>query len=97
MNNSIYNYCIGSWAVPVLINGDTSGLDPADELALDRFMDEVYELIGDGDYFHWDVLNTDPHFTRCEVSGKHDMCYDMALNIRNYKSPEVIDSELLEE
>lgn len=96
MNNRTYTYKVGTEIAPALIDGDTSALDASDEFAIQSFMDEVFGLLEEGDYFHWEVVEKEPYFSKCEATRKYDMCYDMTLNIRNYKSPEVIDSQLLE-
>ena len=49
MVHSIGTYQIPSWALPALINGDTSGLSDSEESALEDFVYELSDIrIDDG-------------------------------------------------
>lgn len=86
MKEWTYEYKVGAWALPVLINGDTSGLDPEDEFRMESFMDEVHGLMQDGDYLSWDVVSDQPYFQICDISRLYDNVYDIVLHIRRYES-----------
>lgn len=60
-----YEFRVSNSFLPALFNGDTSGLSPEDEVALDRFMRRVTKL-GHG---HWAVIEEDAGFGRDEITG----------------------------
>lgn len=86
MKEWTYEYKVGEWAVAPLLSGDTNGLDPQDEFALEMFMDEVHGLMQEGDYLSWDVVSDQPYFQICDISRLYNNVHDMVLHIRRYES-----------
>lgn len=76
----LYNeYTIGSHFLSALINGDVSGLDAGDELALERF---VSDIIGEvGSHLVWDIVDDGSSFAICEVTNMFNMCYWVRLYV----------------
>lgn len=91
MSKKEYTYNVGLWTIPVLINGDSSHLEPNEEMDLEQFVNDAVGLVDDGEYFHWSTDVDEPSFSRCEVSGKYDMCCQITMTILPYKSPESIE------
>jgi hypothetical protein len=60
-----YEFRVSNSFLPALFNGDTSGLSPEDEAALDRFLTKVMKL-GHG---HWAEIEEDAGFGRDEITG----------------------------
>ena len=60
-----YEFLISTSFLPALFNGDTSGLSPEDEAALDRFLVKAMKL----GYGHWAELEEDAGFGRDEITG----------------------------
>ena len=63
-----YQFNIGSHFVSALINGDYSGLNDQEGHLLDTFVTWV------GDHLSVDVLDGEPSFNRCDVSGLQGDC-----------------------
>jgi hypothetical protein len=86
MGHTAYEFKVGEWAVAALFS-DTRGLDPNQELALERFYEEVIPLIEDAHSFHWSLARDEwPHFGKCDITNRKTMCVDMLLNVSNKKS-----------
>lgn len=64
-------YTIASHFLPALINGDYTGLEDHEDLALDAFLAEV-ACKG-----HWSCAEEGAGFTRCEVTGLMADCYEV--------------------
>jgi hypothetical protein len=62
-------YTIGEHYLPGIINVDYTGLDETE-------LDMLNEWFKDNEkpYSHFDVLDPDSHFARCEVSGLFSNC-----------------------
>ena len=60
-----YEFRVSNSFLPALFNGDTSGLSPEDEAALDRFLAKATKM-GRG---HWAVIEEDAGFGRDEITG----------------------------
>ena len=52
-----YEYTLPAWALPAIVNGDTSGLTDQEEAALDAFLEEVAASFGVG---HWAPADEEP-------------------------------------
>ena len=75
MEFDYYQYEISGHYASAIINGDESGLSPAEISDLNAFMAELPVSNG-----HFDVMEGESNFARCEVSNLHDDC----LNFRLY-------------
>ena len=67
-------YEISGHFVSAIINGDESGLSPVEISDLTTFMADLPVQNG-----HFDVMENDSNFARCEVSGLHDDCLTVRL------------------
>ena len=75
MEFDYYQYEISGHYASAIINGDESGLSPAEISDLTAFMADLPVKNG-----HFDVMEGESNFARCEVSGLHADC----LNFRLY-------------
>lgn len=72
-------YSVGQHFLSALINGDTTGLEASEELALDRFVREETNGIA----HHWDfpfAVDYSASFERCEVTGLMSDCATVTLH-----------------
>ena len=69
------DYWVGEHLLPALINGDVSGLEPSDELALERFVAELQDV----GYMVWVCDDIEGAFARCEVTSQFNMCHKVGL------------------
>jgi len=69
MEFDYYQYEISGHYASAIINGDYSGLSNQEETALTLFMANL--PVNNG---HFDVMEDESNFARCEVSGLHDDC-----------------------
>ena len=74
MEFDYYQYEISGHLVSAIINGDYSGLSPVEISDLTAFMADLPVQNG-----HFDVMEDDSNFARCEVSGLHDDCLTVRL------------------
>ena len=73
MNFSRHDYTISGHFLSALINGDYSGLEENDEIALKLFTDNAYNTHGLG---FWDTNpSEEPDFMRCEVIDLLSNCH----------------------
>jgi len=75
MEFDYYQYEISGHYASAIINGDYSGLSNQEETALTLFMANL--PVNNG---HFDVMEDESNFARCEVSGLYADC----LNFRLY-------------
>lgn len=74
MELDYYQYKISGHFASAIINGDESGLSPVEISDLTAFMADLPVQNG-----HFDVMENDSNFARCEVSGLHDDCLTVRL------------------
>jgi hypothetical protein len=72
-------YTIGEHLLSSLVNGDVSGLEPSDELALERFVGEIMGEVGG--YLVWELVDEGSSFALCEVTNMFNMCYWVRLYV----------------
>lgn len=70
-------YNVGGHLLSPLINGDVSGVDASDELALERFVSDMQG--GDPRPLVFIVEDGEPSFCRCEVTGLLNMCHELSV------------------
>ena len=75
MEFDYYQYDISEHFASAIINGDESGLSPVEISDLTAFMADLPVKNG-----HFDVMDGESSFARCEISGLHADC----LNFRLY-------------
>ncbi len=73
--SDFYEFNIGSHFVSALINGDYSGLNDQESHLLDTFVVWV------GDHESVDVVDGEPSFNICAVSGLHGDCFSVRFYI----------------
>lgn len=76
-----FEFQVGGWAVHPLIYGDWGELDPGDEFKLEEFISHIYTELGKEQPLVWICNEQEPHFAKCDVSGLHDMVYDITMYI----------------
>jgi hypothetical protein len=69
-----YNAAIGSHFLPALINGDYSGLEDHEIIAIDRWSEEYFGAIYD--------TEGDEYFGRCEVTGLRGTVSDITITTK---------------
>lgn len=72
MRNDTIEYEVGQFFLPVLINGDSTGLTDAEERQLRDFLDnaEVAAAEAGATHWHWDCdIDESPGFSRCDITG----------------------------
>jgi hypothetical protein len=74
MEFDYYQYNISQHYASAIINGDESGLSPAEISDLNAFMAELPVSNG-----HFDVIGDESNFALCEVSNLHDDCLTFRL------------------
>jgi hypothetical protein len=83
MKTDILEYTVGNYALPYLINGDTSGLCDTELLRLEVFANSAIQQakkLGAKSY-HWTVETECQKYGRDEISGLFSDCSDVALVI----------------
>lgn len=74
-----YNFRVSDHLLPVLVNGDVSGLEPKEEMLLEQF---VHDVVREDDTFHWDYkVSEEPSFGICDVLDTYSMVRDVSLMI----------------
>jgi hypothetical protein len=64
-----YEYRIGIYFAPALINGDYTGLSDDDAAQFNDWLETIDRRVT-----HWDMEDKQEDFTRCEVTGLHSDC-----------------------
>ena len=76
-----YDCQVGGWALPVLFNGDVSGIDPGNEHRINSFIDSCLDLVEGDKNFFWSYDEHEPRFAKCDITGRFDMVYDIQFKI----------------
>ena len=66
-----YEFTIAEHYAPALFNGDHSGLEDHESVALDQFEQWVIREHGFG---HWSISDDEPSFSRCDIGGLYADC-----------------------
>lgn len=74
MNFDRIDTTVAAHFAPAIINGDTTGLDDAEDAQLDAYLDHI-TAAGAG---HFDIVCTEPTFTTCAVTHKKAECVTVA-------------------
>jgi len=51
MDDNVYEYEVPDWALPTLINGDSSGISDEDEQKIERFINQVVNEVGNANFY----------------------------------------------
>jgi len=78
---NIYSYTLADHWLSALINGDYSGLEDDEVLALDAFLEYLPKHYHYKTPTHgvWDVISDEGYFARDDISGLHANCFECTL------------------
>ena len=82
--NDYYEFNISEHFLSAIVNDDYSGLNDVEENLLNRFLSQQNNL----DNPSWEIIDGEPHFIDCDVTGLFSNCHEVRLHFFN---PEIVD------